>query len=54
LGLGKALVTRLVEQADSEKIPHITVDIPAWQEHFSRVLLRDGFELYTQRYWRKK
>ncbi|MCL1888307.1 MAG: GNAT family N-acetyltransferase [Kiritimatiellaeota bacterium] len=52
LGLGKTLITRLLEQADSEKIPHVTIDLPAGQEHFSRVLLRESFKPCVQRYWR--
>jgi ribosomal protein S18 acetylase RimI-like enzyme len=53
LGLGKALLTRLLEHADIEKIPHIIIDIPAGQEHFSRALLRENFRPSIQRFCRK-
>jgi len=53
LGLGKTLTARLVEQADSDKIPHVTIDIPAGQEHFSRALLRENFKPCVQRYCRE-
>jgi GNAT superfamily N-acetyltransferase len=52
LGLGKALLARLLEQADSEKIPHVILDLPAGQEHFSRALLREHFKPCVQRYCR--
>jgi GNAT superfamily N-acetyltransferase len=52
LGVGKALTARLVEQADSEKMHHIIIDIPAGTEHFSRVLLREDFNPAVQRYVR--
>ncbi|MCL2269795.1 MAG: UPF0158 family protein [Treponema sp.] len=54
LGLGKALVTRLLEQADSEKIPCVIIDLPAGEEHFSRALLRENFTPCVQRYCRRK
>jgi len=52
LGLGKALVARVLEQADREKIPHVSIDLPAGQEHFSRALLREDFKPCVQRYYR--
>ena len=52
LGLGKALIARVLEQADREKIPHIIIDLPAGQEHFSRALLREDFKPSVQRYCR--
>jgi len=52
LGLGKALLTRLLEQADSEKISHVIIDLPAGQEHFARALLRENFNPRVQRYCR--
>jgi GNAT superfamily N-acetyltransferase len=54
LGVGKALITRLLEKADSEKIPNIIIDLPAGQEPFSRVLLRENFKPGVQRYYREK
>ena len=53
LGLGKTLITRLLEQADSRKIPNVIIDLPAGQEHFSRALLRENFKPGVQRYWRE-
>jgi GNAT superfamily N-acetyltransferase len=52
LGLGKALIARVLEQADSEKIPRVIIDLPAGQEHFSRALLREDFKPGVQRYIR--
>ena len=52
LGLGKALTSRLLEQADREKIPRVIIDLPAGQEHFSRALLREDFKPSVQRYCR--
>jgi len=52
LGLGKSLVARLLEYADGRKIPQVTVDLPAGQEYFSRVLLREFFKPGVQRYVR--
>jgi ribosomal protein S18 acetylase RimI-like enzyme len=52
LGLGKALIARLLEQADSKKIPRIIIDLPAGQENFSRALLREDFKPCVQRYCR--
>jgi ribosomal protein S18 acetylase RimI-like enzyme len=52
LGLGKALLSRLLEQTDSEKIPHVIIDLPAGQGHFARALLRENFNPRVQRYCR--
>jgi GNAT superfamily N-acetyltransferase len=52
LGLGKALIARVLEQADNEKIPRVIIDLPAGQEHFSRALLREDFKPSVQRYCR--
>jgi GNAT superfamily N-acetyltransferase len=52
LGLGKALIGRLLEHADGEKIPRVIIDLPAGQEYFSRVLLRENFKPRVQRYCR--
>jgi ribosomal protein S18 acetylase RimI-like enzyme len=53
LGLGKALLSRFLEQADSEKISHVIVDLPAGREHFARALLRENFTPRVQRYCRQ-
>jgi len=52
LGLGKTLITRLLEQADSRNLSRILVDLPAGLDHFSRVLLREYFRPCVQRYCR--
>jgi len=52
LGLGTALIARVLEQADSEKISRVIIDLPAGQEHFSRALLREDFKPCVQRYYR--
>jgi GNAT superfamily N-acetyltransferase len=49
LGLGKALIARVLEQASREKIPRVIIDLPAGQEHFSRALLREDFKPCVQR-----
>ena len=52
LGLGKTLVTRLLEHAGSRNFPDIQIDLPSGMEHFSRVLLRENFRPVMQRYSR--
>jgi GNAT superfamily N-acetyltransferase len=52
LGLGKALLARLLEQADSKKIPVISIDLPAASENFSHVLYRESFKPKVVRYCR--
>ncbi|MCL2190477.1 MAG: GNAT family N-acetyltransferase [Treponema sp.] len=52
LGLGKSLVARVLEQADRQGIPQVAIDLPAGQEYFSRVLLREFFRPCVQRYVR--
>jgi len=54
LGLGKALIARILEQADKEKIPCVIIDLPAGHEHFSRALLRENFKPCVQRFCRIK
>ena len=53
LGLGKALIARLLEKADSLNITEVIIDIPAEQEFFSRALLREEFRPCVRRYGRK-
>jgi ribosomal protein S18 acetylase RimI-like enzyme len=52
LGLGESLLTRFLEAADKRHIPHISIDLPGGQEHFSRALLRESFKPCVQRYCR--
>jgi ribosomal protein S18 acetylase RimI-like enzyme len=54
LGLGKALLTRLLEEADCKKISRVSIDLPAGQEHFARALLRENFRPSVQRFCREK
>jgi GNAT superfamily N-acetyltransferase len=50
LGLGEALLSRLVAMIDSESISTVLVDLPGNSEGFSRVLLREAFKPYMYRY----
>ena len=50
LGLGKALITRVLEQAEREKIPRVIIDLPTGQDYFARALMREDFKLCVQRY----
>jgi ribosomal protein S18 acetylase RimI-like enzyme len=52
LGLGKALLARLTELADSGKASRITIDLPAAYQDFSRALVRDNFQLSVTHYSR--
>ena len=52
LGLGKTLITRLLEQAEGAKISRIIMDLPVGHEYFSRTLLRENFRPAVQRYCR--
>jgi GNAT superfamily N-acetyltransferase len=53
LGLGKALIARLLEQADSLNIANVIIDLPAEQDFFSRALLRESFKPCVMRYYRE-
>jgi len=52
LCLGKTLIARLIEKADSLNIPNVIIDLPAGQEFFSRALLREAFKPCVTRYYR--
>ncbi|MDR2921734.1 MAG: GNAT family N-acetyltransferase [Treponema sp.] len=54
LGLGKELVARLLEKADSLNIANVVIDLPAGQEFFSRALLRESFRPCVMRYCREQ
>ena len=54
LGLGKSLLTRILEQADTQKIKQTIIDLPAGQDYFARVLLREFFKPHVQRYGRDR
>jgi GNAT superfamily N-acetyltransferase len=51
-GIGETLVSRLLEQLRETGVSHVTVDIPAGVEGFSRVLLRSSFTPLAVRYCR--
>jgi len=53
LGLGKALLGRLLEQADAKNISSVSIDLPVESEIFSRVLSREDFKPLVTRYCRK-
>ena len=50
LGIGEALLTRLIESLDPNEIALVLLDLPSWAEDFSRVLLRESFRPYAIRY----
>ncbi|MCL2444202.1 MAG: UPF0158 family protein [Treponema sp.] len=53
LGLGKALLTKLIEKADEENYD-LEIDLPIESEYFSRSLLLENFKPSMQRFIRKK
>ncbi|MDR0447178.1 MAG: GNAT family N-acetyltransferase [Treponema sp.] len=53
LGIGEALLTRLLESLDPEEIDQVLLDLPSCTEGFSRVLHRESFKPYSVRYWLK-
>jgi ribosomal protein S18 acetylase RimI-like enzyme len=50
LGIGEALLARLLEGIDRTGIAAVFLDLPAGTEGFSRVLFRTGFKSHTIRY----
>jgi len=52
LGLGKALIARLLDKADSLNITNVIIDLPSGQDFFSRALLRESFKPCVTRYCR--
>jgi len=53
LGIGEALLSRLLESLDPEEIDQVLLDLPVGMESFSRVLHRESFKPYMTRYWLK-
>jgi len=53
LGLGKALLSKLLEQADEQKLA-ATIDLPADSEYFARSLLMEDFKPCVQRFARPR
>jgi ribosomal protein S18 acetylase RimI-like enzyme len=52
LGLGKALLSRLLEKADALGITGVTADLPAETDNFSRALRLENFTPCVQRFVR--
>nr|AGS53167.1 hypothetical protein [uncultured bacterium contig00060] len=52
MGLGKALLSKLIEKAEKQD-SIITIDLPAGAEHFSRTLHLEEFKPCMQRFVRK-
>jgi GNAT superfamily N-acetyltransferase len=52
LGIGKALLSRLLERIDPGLVSEVLIDLPAEAEGFSRVLFRESFASYASRYRR--
>jgi len=52
LGVGKALLGKVLEKARAEGVHTLVFDLPGGVEFFSRVLLREGFSPFLQRYKR--
>jgi GNAT superfamily N-acetyltransferase len=50
LGLGEALLSRLISLVDPRSTSTVLVDLPCMSEGFSRVLLRESFKPYVHRY----
>jgi GNAT superfamily N-acetyltransferase len=50
LGIGEALLSRLMADLDRDSISDIFLDLPAGVEGFSRVLFRSAFKPYATRY----
>ena len=52
MGLGKLLLSKLVERADADKLD-ISIDVPAETDFFARSLLLENFKPVTQTFVRK-
>ncbi|GHT98098.1 hypothetical protein FACS1894142_3980 [Spirochaetia bacterium] len=50
LGIGEALLTRLLAEIDRTGVSAVFLDLPSGAEGFSRVLFRTGFKPHTIRY----
>jgi ribosomal protein S18 acetylase RimI-like enzyme len=53
LGIGEALLLRLLESPGLEKCAQVLIDVPQEAEGFSRVLLRESFAPYGVRFFKK-
>lgn len=52
LGLGKTLLSRLLEETDKKNID-VIIDLPSDVEYFSRSLFLENFKISSQRFMRK-
>jgi GNAT superfamily N-acetyltransferase len=50
MGIGEALLLRLLEKTENGKVSQVLLDLPAGAGGFSRVLDREGFKPYTTKY----
>ena len=50
LGVGEALLEKLLERVPSKMVKQVFFDLPSHSEGFSRVLLRESFKPYAVRY----
>jgi GNAT superfamily N-acetyltransferase len=50
MGIGEALLLRLLEKAENDNLSQVLFDLPAGAGGFSRVLVREGFKPYMTRY----
>jgi len=50
LGLGKALLSHLIEKTEKQGLSQTTIDLPSSMENFSRTLRMEGFEPCVQRF----
>ncbi|MFP3041122.1 GNAT family N-acetyltransferase [Treponema primitia] len=53
LGIGEALLGRLVDMAETSGVSEILIDVPQGAEGFSRVLLRESFTPVRTKYCKK-
>jgi ribosomal protein S18 acetylase RimI-like enzyme len=50
MGIGEALLTKMLEKIDGDTVSQVLFDLPAGSEGFSRVLIREEFKPYITRY----
>jgi GNAT superfamily N-acetyltransferase len=50
MGIGEALLVKLLEKTEDGKVSRVLLDLPAGTEGFSRVLVREGFKPYMTKY----
>jgi len=52
MGLGKTLLSKLLQRADAEKLD-VSIDVPAESDFFVRSLLLENFKLSMQTFIRR-